>query len=33
VDVVKRNTNVKNVQQNFFFFKTAVGGAFTFSES
>jgi hypothetical protein len=29
VDVVKRNTNLKNVQDNYFFFKTAVGGAWT----
>jgi len=27
VDVAKRNTNLKNLQDNFFFFKTAVGGA------
>jgi hypothetical protein len=26
VDVVKRNTNLKNVQDNFFVFKTTVGG-------
>ena len=28
VDIVKRNTNLKNVQDNFFFFKTSVGGTF-----
>ena len=26
VDLVKRNTNLRNVQDNYFFFKTAVGG-------
>ncbi len=26
VDVVKRNSNLKNVQDNYFFFKTSVGG-------
>jgi hypothetical protein len=27
VDVVRRNTDLKNIQDNYFFFKTQVGGA------